>query len=188
MVRRFLVFLFMVALLLPMGVFAQENEGEEMEASEVSDEVIPEEVGEINTFELFWPVVAGRTQGDALYPLKRVKEKFRGWLIFGAPQRADYHAFLATKRVVEADSLMSDGKDSAAEKTLNSAVNELKVVEKNISQAKKNGDSLGTAGSNTSKQLNNIETFLKWRVTTDTSLKDKLQEVLFQVVQTTGSI
>lgn len=72
----------------------------------------------VDRFELFWPLTAGKTSDQSLYFLKRLKENFRGMLIFGTAQKADYQVMLATKRLLEADKLLIDGKTAAADETL----------------------------------------------------------------------
>src|SRR3989344_5547563 len=52
-----------------------------------------------DSYMLFWPLTAGRTQGDSIYSLKLLKEQIRGWFIFGDVRKADYAVFLGTKRV-----------------------------------------------------------------------------------------
>lgn len=73
------------------------------------------------TFEAFWPLSAGKTIDDPLYFLKIWKENLRGMLIFGNPQKADYAVYLGTKRVLEGDKLLKEGKTNLALKTLKSA-------------------------------------------------------------------
>jgi len=91
-----------------------------------SEESTPSEsttsaVTTINTFEAFWPLSAGKTRDNNLYILKIWKENLRGLLIFGAPQKADYQALRATKRMLEAESLIVGGKKDQATKTVESS-------------------------------------------------------------------
>lgn len=79
----------------------------------------------VNSFELFWPISAGRTEGDSLYSLKLLKEKIGGFLAFGNTKKADYAVLLGTKRVLEAEKLLKDGKINLALKTLDKADSEL---------------------------------------------------------------
>lgn len=75
---------------------------------------------EVNSYELFWPIVAGKVEGDSLYSLKRLKEKIRGLLIFSNLRKAEYYAVLSQKRLVEFEKLALTDKDyENAAKTLN---------------------------------------------------------------------
>jgi len=66
----------------------------------------------VDSYELFWPMVAGKTTADGfVYKLKILKEDVRGYLIFGPVQKADYHVFRAAKRLLEAEKLLLDKKD-----------------------------------------------------------------------------
>lgn len=85
------------------------------------DSAEPKVFQNINSYELFWPLSAGKTEGDQLYSLKLFKEKVRGWLIFGESNKADYAVFLGTKRVLEAEKLLKDGKVELAIKSLERA-------------------------------------------------------------------
>jgi hypothetical protein len=79
----------------------------------------------VNSFELFWPMVAGKTQADSLYSLKRLKENLRGVFIFGGAQKADYNLLLATKRSLEAEKLLNEDNKDLANKTLDDMNNQL---------------------------------------------------------------
>src|SRR3989344_7375004 len=104
--------------------------GQKILAGVVAQEkVVP---AEVNSFVLFWPVSAGKTMGESLYGLKTFKEKVRGLLIFGKVQKVDYSLFLATKRVVEAEKLLNDGKDDLAVKTLDKMNRALDAASANI--------------------------------------------------------
>ena len=65
---------------------------------------------EINSYELFWPITAGKVAGEPFYGLKLFKEKVRGSFIFGKFQKASYALFLTTKRVVETEKLIENFK------------------------------------------------------------------------------
>lgn len=125
-------------------------------------EAMTEPVVEINSFELFWPVVAGKTASDPLYFIKRLKEDVRGFLIFGAPEKADYMIFLTTKRIVEAEKLMQEDKKDLANKTLQSTSRNLQIVSEKLDQALKEGKPFSEISGNIIKQASNIELFSKW--------------------------
>ena len=78
-------------------------------------------VAPVSSFDLFWPMVAGKTMESKVYFLKTAKENLRGLLIFGAPQKADYGVFLSVKRVLEAELLINSSKNDLAIKTLDRA-------------------------------------------------------------------
>lgn len=63
----------------------------------------------VDSFELFWPIVAGRVRGDSLYSLKLFKEKVRESLIFSSFKKADYKITISEKRLVEVESLFKKG-------------------------------------------------------------------------------
>ena len=136
----------------------------------------------ISSFELFWPIVAGKTMDDSLYTLKTLKERVRGFLIFGKPQKADYSVFLATKRVVEAEKLINENKREFAVKTLDKAIVLLESAEMKVSGAL--GESISSdTKNNINKQLENLEIFIPRLIAQDDNLAGKLQEVL-NVVKT----
>lgn len=83
----------------------------------------------VNSFELFWPLAAGKTRADSFYFLKTWKENIRGLFIFGSVQKAEYQTFLATKRVLETESLISQSKYDLASQTEASANNLLNKSE-----------------------------------------------------------
>ena len=78
----------------------------------------------VDSYTLFWPLTAGKTEGDSLYFLKLFKEQIRGWLIFDDTARADYAVLLGTKRVLEVEKLLKDGKNNLVIKTLDKADSE----------------------------------------------------------------
>lgn len=133
---------------------------------------------EINSFELFWPIVAGRTIDDPLYPLKSLKEKIRGWFIFGKPQKAEYAITLATKRVVEAEKLLGDGKKELAEKTLDKALTQLNEAERKIKRA---GGSLDNFVNEINNKLDNLEKFIPQLSSQNEDASEKLNFVLEKV-------
>jgi len=162
---------------LPTSVFAQEN-GESM----VDSKDFMEGVVEVNSFELFWPIVAGRTMGDPLYFLKNLKEGVRGWFIFGAPQKADYSIFLATKRVVEAEKLINEGEKDLADKTLARVVKQLEKAEQNLGKAFDKGTPFQDEATNIGNSLSNLEIFVPWLLLESDENKEILTKVLDKVV------
>lgn len=74
-----------------------------------------------NSYEAFWPMVAGRTRGESLYSLKLFKEQLRGYLIFGTLQKADYQVLLSTKRLLEAEKIIGASDKGFVTQTLTDA-------------------------------------------------------------------
>lgn len=113
---------------------------------------------EVDSYVLFWPLVAGRTIDDSLYPLKMLKEKVRGFLIFGRPQKAENQLFLTTKRVLETEALVKSGKIDLAIKTLSKAESLINEAANNLSAASLSDVNL----DETRKKLENLDQFLGW--------------------------
>lgn len=65
----------------------------------------------VNSYELFWPITAGRVMGDSFYFLKSFKENFREVFIFSDVKKAEYNMTLSEKRTVEAEKLFLTKKD-----------------------------------------------------------------------------
>lgn len=162
------VFSFLLLFAVTTPVFAQE---------EVlgNKEVVVEEV---NSFELFWPLVAGKTKDDSLYFLKSAKENLRGILIFGKPQKAEYALFLATKRMIEVEKLLADGKKDLANETIDAALSQFEVASANIAAS---GGDLSSTVDEINNKLNNLEKFLPWLISKNKESEAKLQQVLEKV-------
>ena len=108
------------------SVYAHET-GEPHEEIEATDEAHlqaeqSDDPQTVNSFDLFWPISAGRVMGDPLYFLKSVKEQIREVLVFSSFKKADYNITLSEKRTVEAEKLFVDSKDlENATRTLQAA-------------------------------------------------------------------
>lgn len=141
----------------------------------------------VNSFELFWPVVAGKTKGDSLYSLKLFKEKVRGFLIFGKPQKADYSLFLTTKRILEAEKLSKEGKKDFSLETFDMALSQLAVVEDSMISS---GEDIIATVDDLNLKFDNLEVFLPWLIPqyTDQELSIKAQQVLDKVIDLHGKI
>lgn len=113
-----------------------------------------------SSYELFWPLVAGKTADDPLYFLKLFKEQVRGWLIFGAAQKADFQMMLSTKRVLEAEKLLQRGRDDLAIKTLDKAISQISSARTNLDKAQKSGKGFQPIKTNLINQLANLNNFL----------------------------
>ena len=127
------------------------------------------------TFEAFWPLTAGKTIDDPLYFLKTLKENFRGMFIFGNPKKAEYAVYLGTKRILEADKLFNDGKNELANKTLDKALEQFNVAEKNISVVKTSNRTLGPNIATMKPRLDNLLILLP------SIPSDKMEELLQKV-------
>src|SRR5258708_2526369 len=92
----------------------------------------PSPVPAVNSFDMFWPLVAGKTIESKVYSLKLLKEKIRGMLIFGKAQKADYEIFLGIKRMLEVESLIKAGKSDLANQTLDKALAKFQSASANI--------------------------------------------------------
>lgn len=78
----------------------------------------------VDSYNLLWPLTAGKTENDSLYFLKLLKERISGLFIFNDTKKADYKILLGTKRVLEAEKLLKDGNTVTASKTLEKARSE----------------------------------------------------------------
>src|SRR3989344_7660860 len=78
----------------------------------------------VDSYNLLWPLTAGKTESESLYFLKLLKERISGWFIFNDTKKADYKILIGTKRVLEAEKLLKDGNTTAASKTLEKARSE----------------------------------------------------------------
>lgn len=152
-----LVVIFSLGLFVPATLLAAD---EEMMATD--EATTQQEVGEISSFEMFWPVVAGRTKGDSVYFLKTLKEKVRGLLIFGKAQKADYLVFLSVKRVVESEKLLMSGKKDLANDTLAVAASNLILAKADSVAVLESGGGFGDMGPVMVERLENITKFTTW--------------------------
>lgn len=79
----------------------------------------------MTTYELFWPIVAGKVPGDRLYSLKIWRDKFIGLLIFSNLKKSEYLKNLANKRLVETEKLLEIGRESYFPETIEKSRNHL---------------------------------------------------------------
>lgn len=70
-----------------------------LSASAVSDQ-------DKSSYELFYPIVAGKVPGDKWYGLKMFREKVVSLFLFNPEKKAEYHTSLSKKRLVEAEKLI----------------------------------------------------------------------------------
>lgn len=182
-----LVFSFVV--IIPNSLVAQVGEPEMVFDERVTEEstdsaiVVEEASPEIDSFELFWPVVAGRTRGDKLYFLKKLKEKIRGVLIFGKVKRADYETLIATKRVVEAEKLLSNGDLENATESLKEAREALEEVRENWEEVDDKGSIVKVQKDEINNKLNNLKMFLPYLADKYQGLRTEIDKTLEKVNQ-----
>lgn len=97
-------------------------------------------VKEVKTFDLFWPVAAGKVPGESLYFLKSLKENIREMFIFSKYQKVDYNIVLVEKRMAEAEKLLLDNGDNANfGRALDMAKSKRAVVLDLLNQVKSDG-------------------------------------------------
>ncbi|MFH1407530.1 MAG: DUF5667 domain-containing protein [Patescibacteria group bacterium] len=136
---------------------------------------------EVSSFEIFWPIVAGRTMGDSLYFLKSLKEGLRGVLIFGQAQKADYSVFLTTKRIVEIEKLILEGKADLVEKTLVEATKQIDKATVNVTQALAKGNPFQEQAVNMGNRLSSLEIFISQLILKTDKNKDGLSKILEKI-------
>jgi hypothetical protein len=135
----------------------------------------------VNSFEMFWPLVAGKTVEDGLvYSLKNVKENIRYALLFKPGEKANYKIFIVVKRMLEGEKLLNEKKFSGAEKSFNKAKSELDktgdLINESIAVDKQN-----PLTPETSKRLEDIGMFANWLSTTQTGAPAVLKEIKSEV-------
>lgn len=75
------------------------------------DMVASPSASNVNSYELFFPITAGKVAGNSLYFLKLLKENLREMLIFSDLKKSEYNITLSEKRIVESEKLLLDKKD-----------------------------------------------------------------------------
>lgn len=148
-------------------VDAQEElmmEGEMMEEDSMMVNETNEQADDVNSFELFWPMVAGKSRGESLYSLKLFKEKIRGWLIFRPDLKANYEVFLGTKRVLEAEKLLNEAKTDFALITLDEAKGHFDTAISALNKARES-DPGASVDPQALERLQNVDRLTKWLIT-----------------------
>lgn len=124
------------------------------------------------SYEMFYPMVAGKTVADGfVYKLKILKENIRGSLIFGATSKANYKAFLGTKRLLEAEKLLEIGKVALASATLDKSINEFEDAK--VADTLDSKDRL--------ENVISLVTDLSKKYSSDPEIKSKLEQVVSKV-------
>ncbi len=136
-----------------------------------------EVVENVNSFELFWPLVAGKTKADGFtYTLKLLKERLRGFFIFGPSKKLDYKIFRAAKRLLESEYLMEKGEMQLASDTLRASINEINSTLESI----RSMSSKGVASDQRQNMLNRLPNIRKlswWLSSQNDDLNDSLTEL-----------
>lgn len=135
-------------------------------------------VPQVDSFALFWPMSAGKTMQSKIYFLKTLKEKIRGFFIFGSAQKADYDIFLGIKRMLEAEALMKANVPDLANKTLDSAAAEFDSANSALTNAKNAGSVDQTTKDEINTRVANLKKFVNSLMVQYPSYKDKLQNIL----------
>lgn len=144
--------------------------------------------GSKRSYELFWPLSAGKTVDDGfVYSLKKLKENLRGMLIFGNVEKADYSVFLATKRILEAEKLINENKYELVDKTLYDALSQLSIAEENI-QGFRRPEKLNAKSKEMVSRLPNIGKLVEILTSRENSASGKLREVTNKVTSITKKL
>ena len=132
----------------------------------------------VDSFSLFWPMSAGKTVQSKVYFLKTLKEKVRGFFIFGSADKADYNLFLGIKRMLEAESLMKGNLPDLANKTLDMASIEVDKANSNLTNAKNSGSVVQTTKDEINTRVSNLKKFVSSLMSQYPDYKTKLQSIL----------
>ncbi len=131
-----------------------------------------------NSFELFWPMVAGKTMQSKVYFLKTLKEKIRGFFIFGSAQKANYDIFIGIKRMLESEVLMKAQLTDLANRTLDSASADFDKANSALTNAKNSSDVDQDTKNEINIRVSNLKKFVTSLEKENPNFKDKLQSVM----------
>jgi hypothetical protein len=135
MLKKLATFLLVFFFLLSPIVSAQETTSEaggvEAEASPAAEateaaETETYDFASMNTYEMFWPITAGKVPGDSLYSLKTLRDKLVGILYFSKLKKSEYVKQLANKRLVEADRVLELERYEHLKPTLDRSIDQMK--------------------------------------------------------------
>ena len=143
---------------------------------------------EVSSYELFWPITAGKVMGDSFYSVKTLRENIRGLLIIGTPKKAEYAVLLSTKRLVEAEKLINLGKTDLAEKTIKIEERFLDKALTWVDQANSVRTSYPDQKAEIVNRLDNMKIFLPWLIDKADKNKDSLTAVLQKVTLLSGRL
>lgn len=91
-----------------------------------------------SSYVLFYPVVAGKVEGDSLYFIKLMRDRITEILTFGNEKKAGVELKIATKRLLEAEKLFKSGKTDLAKKTLSKFTTKLAAAYDHTMKEKSN--------------------------------------------------
>lgn len=97
--------------------------------------------GPVDSYDLFWPIAAGKVMGDPMYFLKSLKETLREVLVFGDYKKSEYNITLSEKRLLEAEQLILVKNDlENAKLTVNVAKSKMQKAIESAEKAKDSPD------------------------------------------------
>ena len=135
-------------------------------------------IEQVDSFALFWPISAGKTVDDTLFPLKKFKENMRGLLIFSSPKKAEYQLFLATKRFLEAEKLLKESKNDQMLKSLDLGLEKLASAKSSWEKARNANAQRVNEMTNIATKIDNLNKLIAYyENTTDGDIKSKLGNV-----------
>lgn len=182
--KRLSILLSLSALVVSLTMSPVNTNAQEADVDDPSPTPIP------SSYELFYPVVAGKIPGDALYPLKTLREWFVDKLIFNKIKNSDYHLVLSKKRLVETEALIAKPDYTRANKTIGKVVQEInesiRSALKAKSQGKQTTDLVNTISSVVNTEIDFIEKSLLEKlpegekeafISTSSSLKELLKKL-----------
>jgi hypothetical protein len=134
----------------------------------------------VDSFELFWPIVAGKVEGDSMYRLKIFKENIRGYLILSNLKKAEYLTFISSKRLVEFEELALSRKNfENATKTLEVYMSTHKKIFSYLDKGKSEGVVITNTQSIIEDTLNRQLTLLNYILTSvDNSQKTGIESAI----------
>ncbi len=133
--------------LLPTIVLAEEPSPITSEASQSSSTV--------DSYDLFWPVFAGKTMDESMYPLKLVKESIGEFFAFGDLNKTKYNTTLSEKRLLEAEKLIKNKSYKNLKATLDSSQEKRQKALSFFQKAKDNNRHLDQLKETMANSLNN---------------------------------
>ncbi len=130
---------------------------------------------EVNSFDLFWPMVSGKTKDNNLYFLKILKEKIRGFFIFSSALKSDYHVFLSVKRLLEVEALLKENKEDIANQTAEEVSKNIDSALTNAEKSKK--EDFSSVSGQMNDRLTKMKTLIDWLMTKYPNSKSGLSTI-----------
>lgn len=143
-------------------------------------------IAPVNSYELFWPISAGKVMGEKLYSLKLFKEWARELLIFSDLKKVDYNIALSEKRVVEAEKLFTVKKDyDNGKKTLEAAQQKREKALTLVGQAQGKGRYVADLVNRFTRSLENQRALLSYVAT---SVSSEAKDTISKNIDSLNSI